>query len=139
MRCGFSSGTPLRSRTWTLGPRTPSPLPFTEKGLTPNHTMLQKYLAKQCAEWVGRDSVAIRSVSQSNFLHGKMYLAASDGEPSSAVIGSSNFTKSGLGGSDRSNLEINLAVSDTATLAELQEWFDRLWKDAHRTEFSVFQ
>ena len=63
-----------------------------------------------------------------------MYLSGSDGAINSAVVGSSNFTKSGLGGSDRSNLEINLAVSDTATLAELHEWFDRLWKNAQRTE-----
>ena len=106
----------------------------TENGLTPNHTMLQKYLAKRCAEWVGSDSVAIRSVSHSNFLHGKMYLSGSDGEVSSAVIGSSNFTKRGLGGSERSNLEINLATSDAATLVELKEWFNRLWQDAQRTE-----
>ena len=65
-------------------------------------------MAKRCAEWVESNSVAIRSVSQSNFLHGKMYLAGSDGVANSAVVGSSNFTKSGLGGSDRSNLEINL-------------------------------
>ena len=63
-----------------------------------------------------------------------MYLAGSGDELSSAVVGSSNFTKSGLGGSDHSNLEINLAVSDADTLAELQDWFDRLWKDTQRTE-----
>ena len=38
-----------------------------------------------------------------------------------------------LGGSDRSNLEINLAVTDAASLGELHEWFDRLWSDAQRT------
>ena len=51
-----------------------------------------------------------------------MYLTADAG-----VVGSSNFTKNGLGGSDRSNLEINLAVSDADLLAELREWFDQLW------------
>ena len=63
-----------------------------------------------------------------------MYLAGADGEPVDAVVGSSNFTRSGLGGSDRPNLEINLAVSDAEILAELQGWFDRLWNDKTRTE-----
>ena len=79
------------------GAKAPKSFSVTEKGLTPNHTMLQKYLAKRCADWISRKSVAVRSVSQTNFLHGKLYLVGSDGEISSAVVGSSNFTKSGLG------------------------------------------
>ena len=133
-RVRFLFGDPASVEDLDPGTKDPKSFTVTEKGLTPNHTMLQKYLAKRCAEWVRRDSVAIRSVSQSNFLHGKMYLAGSDGLVRSAVVGSSNFTKSGLGGSDRSNLEINLAVNDTPTLAELREWFDLLWKNAQRTE-----
>ena len=130
----FLFGDPASVEDLDPGARDPKSFAVTEKGLTPNHALQQKFLAKRCAKWVRRGSVAVRSVSRSNFLHGKMYLSGSDGEIGSAVVGSSNFTKSGLGGSDRSNLEINLAVSDAATLAELREWFDRLWKDAHRTE-----
>ena len=130
----FLFGDPTSVEDLDPGAKDPKSFAVTEKGLTPNHTMLQRYLAKRCADWVRRESVAIRSVSQTNFLHGKMYLAGSGDELSSAVVGSSNFTKSGLGGSDRSNLEINLAVSDADTLAELQDWFDRLWKDTQRTE-----
>ena len=74
------------------------------------------------------DAVKIRSVKQSNFLHGKMYLTGTAG-----VVGSSNFTKNGLGGSDRPNLEINLAVTEAELLAELQEWFDDLWADQELT------
>ena len=64
--------------------------------------------------WVSKDSVAVRSSAGANFLHGKMYLTTS---PSSAsgVVGSSNFTKRGLGGSYRPNLEINLATDDADT------------------------
>ena len=40
----------------------------------------------------------------------------------------------GLGGSDRPNLEINLATDDADTLAELQDWFNRLWGDGKLTE-----
>ena len=92
---------------------------LTEGGLVPNHARQQKYLAKRCAEWVSSDAVAIRSVSRSNFLHGKLYLTASGQATRTAVVGSSNFTKRGLGGSEQSNLEINLATEDAATVAEL--------------------
>ena len=111
----------------------PKSFELTEHGLVPNHVLHQKALAKQCAEWVGKDNVAVRSVSRSNFLHGKMYLAGSSHGPAS-VVGSSNFTKRGLGGSDQSNLEINLATEDPSTVAELLAWFNTLWSDVQRTE-----
>ena len=117
------------------GNSAPKSFEVTENGLIPNHTLQQKYLAKRCEEWVFRHSVSIRSISQSDFLHGKLYLTASDEIAPSAVVGSSNFTKRGLGGSDQSNLEINLATEDSATVAKLQEWFDRLWDNqlTHRS------
>ena len=118
-----------------LDPRADKPKSFevTESGLEPNHTLQQKALAKQCAHWVSKDSVAVRSISRANFLHGKMYLTASP-DSASGVVGSSNFTKRGLGGSDRPNLEINLATDDADTLAELQDWFDRLWSNDRLTK-----
>ena len=106
---------------------------LTERGLAPNHILSQKALARQCAQWVGQDSVAVRSISRANFLHGKLYLTISP-DRASAVVGSSNFTRRGLGGSDQPNLEINLATDDADTLAELQDWFNRLWSDDRRTE-----
>ena len=111
----------------------PKSFEFTELGLEPNHTLQQKALAKRCAEWISKDTVAVRSISRANFLHGKMYLTASP-DGATAVVGSSNFTKRGLGGSDRPNLEINLATDDRDTLAELLEWFNRLWNDQRLTE-----
>ena len=107
---------------------------FTEGGLVPNHALQQKHLAKRCAAWVSSDAVTVRSASQSNFLHGKLYLTAAEEDARSAVVGSSNFTKRGLGGSDQSNLEINLATEDAATVAELQEWFDLLWSNEKLTD-----
>ena len=130
----FLYGDPTSVDELDPGAKEPKSFTPTEKGLEPNHSLQQKYLAERCADWVRKQSVSIRSVSQSNFLHGKMYLAGADGEPVDAVVGSSNFTRSGLGGSDRPNLEINLAVSDAEILAELQGWFDRLWNDKTRTE-----
>ena len=118
-----------------LNPRSQEPKSFelTEQGLAPNYTLHQKQLARRCASWLSRDSVAIRSVKQSNFLHGKLYLT--DGPNSSTgVVGSSNFTKRGLGSSNQANLEINLATTDADTLSELRTWFNRLWNNGQRTE-----
>ena len=130
----FLFGDPASVEDLDPGNSEPKSFEFTEGGLVPNHALQQKYLAKRCAEWVSRDAVAIRSASQSNFLHGKLYLTAAEEGARSAVVGSSNFTKRGLGGSEQSNLEINLATEDGATVAELQEWFDRLWDNKQRTD-----
>ena len=129
----FLFGDPTSVEDLDPGEDEPKSFEVTERGLEPNHTLQQKALAKQCAGWVSKDSVAVRSISRANFLHGKMYLTASP-DGASGVVGSSNFTKRGLGGSDRPNLEINLATDDAATLAELQDWFNRLWSNDRLTK-----
>ena len=128
----FLFGDPASLEDLDPAEKPPKSFDFTERGLAPNLTLRQKSLARRCAEWVGRESVALRSVRRTNFLHGKMYLADSPAGPA-GVIGSSNFTKRGLGGSDRPNLEINAALSDGPLLAELRDWFDALWSDERLT------
>ena len=59
---------------------------LTERGLSPNHTLQQKHLARRCAKWVRGKGVKIRSIGKSNFLHGKMYLTEST-DGSAAVVG----------------------------------------------------
>ena len=103
-----------------------------EGQLSPNHALQQKYLAQQCAKWVRSRRVKIRSVGKSNFLHGKMYLTESE-NGGAAVVGSSNFTRSGLGCGTSANVEINLATGDAAIRAELSAWFDELWADEELT------
>ena len=99
---------------------------LTEDGLSPRHVLQQKHLARRCADWVRREGVSIRSIGKSNFLHGKMYLVEScDG--GAAVVGSSNFTKRGLGRDQGANVEINLSTTDPTIRAELRAWFDDLW------------
>ena len=104
----------------------------TEKGILPTEELQQKFLARQCAEWVGTDSVKVRSIAKSNFLHGKLYLTESS-SGGSAIIGSSNFTKRGLGCGQGSNIEINVATDHKATLSNFKEWFDRIWEDENLT------
>ena len=129
----FLFGDPASVEELDPGEGKPKSFELTEHGLVPSHVLHQKALAKQCSQWVKKDNVAVRSVSRANFLHGKMYLARSP-HGSTSVVGSSNFTKRGLGGSDLPNLEINLATEDPATVAELSAWFNQLWSDEQRTE-----
>ena len=129
----FLYGDPTSVEQLDPGEREPKAFELTERGLAPGYALQQRELARRCGEWVKSDRVAIRSVRQANFLHGKLYLT--DGPAGgAAIVGSSNFTKRGLGGGDRANLEINLATTDAAALAELGEWFNRLWNNGQRTE-----
>ena len=106
---------------------------LTENGLSPVNVLRQKHLALQCSEWVRNRNVKIRSISKTNFLHGKLYLTESS-NGSSAVAGSSNFTRRGLGSGNNANLEINLATGDAKTCAELRDWFDEIWTDNSMTQ-----
>ena len=106
---------------------------MTEKGLLPGVVLRQKHLARRCAGWIEDGSVGVRAVSRSGFLHGKMYLADSPDGEGAAVVGSSNFTKRGLGGGEVPNLEINLATADPLMRKELGGWFDELWNDTDLT------
>ena len=130
----FLFGDPASVGELDPGEKAPKSFDLSEKGLSPNHALQQKHLARQCAKWVKIRRVKIRSISQSNFLHGKMYLTETMAAAGVAVVGSSNFTRSGLGCSTGANLEINLATSDEETCAELQQWFDTLWADTELTK-----
>ena len=122
----FLFGDPASVEDVDPGNAEPKSFDVTEKGLAPNHALQQKFLAQRCAEWVSHDSVNVRSIAQANFLHGKLYLTSPN---SSSIVGSSNFTRRGLGASRHANIEINLASTDIEICAELREWFDQIWAD----------
>ena len=105
-----------------------------EGGLELTQALRQKPLARACAKWIKRKA-DIRTVKQSSFLHGKMYhitkpggAAAVAGE-TAALVGSSNFTRRGLGFGQNPNLELNLEVRSESDREPLLEWFDELWRD----------
>ncbi len=98
-----------------------------EAGLNISNTLNQKQIATDCSKWLS-DKVEIKSIKQSNLLHGKFYHIESNGKEK-AILGSSNFTRRGLGLADRSNIELNLIVNDERDKTEIKNWFDRLWKD----------
>ena len=127
-RTRFLFGDPGSVEDLDPGQKEPKAFALTEGGLEPRYVLAQKALARRCAAWVRQSTVEIRSVSRANFLHGKMYLTVSP-HGATGVVGSSNFTRRGLGEGAQPNLEINLATEDRETVQELQDWFDRLWAD----------
>lgn len=101
---------------------------LSEQGLLPQQLLRQKRLAKDCEKWI-KERVKIRTIKQVNFLHGKMYHVQRSADSDAAVIGSSNFTRRGLGFDDSANLELNLSVDDASTCDSLKQWFDAVWRD----------
>ena len=97
-------------------------------GLELANKFQQKRVAKECADWIDR-KVDIKTIKQSNLLHGKMYHIANGGVED-AILGSSNFTVRGLGlGSSGNNIELNLIVDGNRDRQELKQWFDEIWSN----------
>ena len=102
-------------------------------GLHLRNQLQLKRVAIECAEWI-EEKVEIRSIRESNLLHGKMYHIAKNGVEN-AILGSSNFTVRGLGLSEAGgNIELNLKVADDRDRSDLKLWFDELWNDKKRVE-----
>ncbi len=88
----------------------------------------QRRVAVDCADWIRR-KVEIRSIRYPGFLHGKMYHIDNNGVQD-ALLGSSNFTVSGLGlTGGNNNLELNLDINDKRDRRDLLRWFNRVWDD----------
>ena len=85
----FLFGDPALVDELDSGGKAPKSFDLSENGLAPNYTLQQKHLAQQCASWIKSQRVKIRSISQANFLHGKMYLTESKATDGVAVVGSS--------------------------------------------------
>lgn len=98
-----------------------------DEGLELANRLQQKDVARRCAEWI-RGKVDIRSIRQANLLHGKLY-HIDDGRREHALLGSSNFTRRGLGVSAMPNIELNLVVDSDRDRADLKRWFDDIWAD----------
>ena len=98
---------------------------ITDSGIALTEVLEQKRIARECADWI-KEKVEIRSMKKSNFLHGKLYHIENKGVED-ALLGSSNFTVSGLGLGGNPNIELNLEVNDKRDRKDLKKWFDELW------------
>lgn len=105
-----------------------------DEGLHLQNQLQQRRIAKDCAEWISQ-KVEIRSVKQANLMHGKMYHVSHNGVDE-AIIGSSNFTVSGLGlgQSSNNNIELNLEVDSNRDRKDLKSWFDAIWENQELVE-----
>ena len=97
-------------------------------GIDLKKVLVQKPLARACAAWIQK-RVDIRAVKRANFLHGKLYHIAREDGDTSATVGSSNFTRRGLGFGATPNIELNLEARDENDRESLIRWFDVLWRD----------
>ncbi|MDN5751749.1 MAG: phospholipase D-like domain-containing protein [Nitrosospira sp.] len=98
-----------------------------DEGLELSNRLQQKQIARRCAAWI-QAKVEIRSIRQANLLHGKLY-HIHDGHREHAILGSSNFTRRGLGLSISPNIELNLIVDSDRDRADLRDWFEDIWAD----------
>ena len=101
-------------------------------GIELKHTLAQKPLAKACADWIERQ-VEIRTIDKANFLHGKLYHVARIDGASTALLGSSNFTRRGLGLGSVPNVELNTLIGSASERDALHDWFNALWNDEKLT------
>lgn len=72
------------------------------------------------------DSVHVRR-GRSRFNHSKCYILGNE----AAIIGSSNFTRPGLGDADgnaRYNYELNASLKQESPIDDVQEWFNDMWE-----------
>jgi phosphatidylserine/phosphatidylglycerophosphate/cardiolipin synthase-like enzyme len=98
-----------------------------DDGLELANRLQQRKVAYDCARWL-EEKVDVRSVLDANFVHGKMF-HIDDGRREHAIVGSSNFTRRGLGLSSASNIELNLIVDSDRDRSDLKAWFDAIWDD----------
>jgi hypothetical protein len=104
-----------------------------DEGLALANRLSQRKAAIECSEWI-TNKVEIKSIRKANLLHGKMYHIANGGVED-AIMGSSNFTVSGIGKSENtSNIELNLIVNDNRDRKDLKDWFDFLWENDELVE-----
>ncbi len=79
------------------------------------------YLIDDLIRFLSQDHVAVRFYN-GQFLHAKAYLT-----PNIAIVGSSNFTPSGM----TRHAELNLVQKQGAVIRDLRDtWFERMWGDS---------
>ncbi|HNZ02105.1 MAG TPA: phospholipase D-like domain-containing protein [Anaerolineaceae bacterium] len=104
-----------------------------EDGIQLSTHLEQRRIARECADWI-RAKVEIRSVRQANLLHAKMYHIDNSGVEH-AILGSANFTASGLGvAGQNNNIELDLVVDSNRDRCDLKAWFDELWNNQDLVE-----
>lgn len=93
----------------------------------------QRYIAKECAEWLKKNTLARAMTGQMPFPPQNMF-HVSNGDDAFVIQGASHFTATGLGEVKSNGFEINMGISDTETTKQLLQWFDTIWNDGKATQ-----
>ena len=128
----FLFGEPRFLRDANNGGLVPPAFALDEGGLRLVEQIRQRAVAQRCADWI-RERVEVRSVKRAGLLHGKL-IHVDDGRRGHALLGSSNFTVSGLGLGTSPNIELNLVVDGDRDREDLLAWFNELWNDESLTD-----
>ena len=96
--------------------------------ITLKEKLEQSSIAKECVKWIN-EKVKIKSMIKPSFLHGKLYHITKVNTVEMSVMGSSNFTVSGLGLGRNKNIELNLITDSNRDIRGLKEWFNEIWND----------
>ena len=98
------------------------------------------YYAKNAVAFLKREAVKIRTINNA-FCHAKAYIYEDklDAVHDYGIVGSSNLTEAGLGRKESANIELNMVETgrDNATVKELKQWFDDLWKTVASSRIAI--
>lgn len=93
----------------------------------------QSEIAKECADWI-RKKIEVRAYDEEYSIPQKMYLMENNKLESSCIIGSSDFTSSGLGLVPSSKPEMNHYMKNTMYTKQMLKQFDIFWNDASKVK-----
>jgi len=128
----FLFGEPNFVRTLDPSKQRPPTARIEQDSLELAQQLKQSRVARLCADWI-KEKVEVRSVRRPGFVHGKVYQIR-QGDYQEAILGSSNFTVQGLGLGKRSNIELNIEVTDRRDRDDVWEWFEELWNNTELVE-----
>ena len=81
-------------------------------------------------QYIKSGKIELRVYTKSRF-HAKAYIFKRVSKDSDvAIIGSSNFTRQGLGSESGSNTELNSRHTEQGTVDELVDWFANIWDES---------
>ena len=107
-----------------------------DENISLQNCLAKNKIAKECYDWLKSSNVQIRTApkkdNKKTLIHGKMYYIEQENNPRGvvdALVGSSNFTSSGLGINNCSNYELNTILDNDSAKSELKEWFNDLWEN----------
>lgn len=97
---------------------------------------IQKEKIYYLSEYIKEGKINFKIYTKDKF-HSKSYIFDveynnGDTEESYAIIGSSNFSKRGLGENTKNgcNTELNATLKQVSAINEVKEWFDEIWEES---------